>query len=185
MKDPRPGDSPQRPLRRNLFLLAAALQLGCGLVFSVDIFVERAEFSAHTWVEILGVIGLAIGAFLSISQYRLLLRRTSKVERELKAASGAFQEVMEQYFRTWGLTEAECDVALLSIKGVSIADIAQMRHTRPGTIKAQNAAIYRKSGVSSRAELLSVMVEELIQGLGPTPPARHSANSPKAAGQTG
>ncbi|MDG1282862.1 MAG: helix-turn-helix transcriptional regulator [Pseudorhodobacter sp.] len=162
--DPRP-----RHLRRNLFLLAAALQIGCGIVFAGDIIVERAAFTTHTWVEILGVIGLFIGASLSISQYRLLLRRTVKVERELKVASGAFQEVMDHYFRNWGLTDAECDVALLSIKGASIAEIAQMRQTRPGTIKAQNAAIYRKSGVSSRAELLSVMVEELIAGLEPTP----------------
>ena len=42
-----------------------------------------------------------------------------------------------------------------------------MRQTKIGTIKAQNAAIYRKSGVSSRAELISVMVEELIEGLNP------------------
>lgn len=152
-------------LRKKLFLLAAALQLGCGIVFAVDVFVERSELTAHTGVELLGVIALAIGASLSISQYSQLLRRNSKVERELAAASGAFQEVVEHYFRTWELTEAECDVALLSIKGVSIADIAVMRQTRPGTIKAQNAAIYRKSGVSNRAELLAVMVEELIGGL--------------------
>jgi len=47
---------------------------------------------------------------------------------------------------------SERDVALLSIKGVSISEIADMRQTRVGTIKAQNAAIYRKSGVSNRAE---------------------------------
>ncbi|EAQ05761.1 helix-turn-helix transcriptional regulator [Yoonia vestfoldensis] len=151
--------------RRKLFVLAAALQTGCGIIFAIDVFNERTEFTTQTLLELVAVIALSIGATLSISQYRALLRRNSKVQRELDAASGAFQDVIEQYFKMWGLTEAECDVALLSIKGVSIADIAVMRNTRQGTIKAQNSAIYRKAGISSRAELLAVMVEELIEGL--------------------
>lgn len=111
------------------------------------------------------MIALIIGASVTLAQYRDLLRRNTKIERELGAASGAFQEVIEQHFDAWKLTEAERDVALLSIKGVAIADIATMRQTRGGTIKAQGAAIYRKAGVSSRAELVSVMIEELIAGL--------------------
>jgi DNA-binding NarL/FixJ family response regulator len=63
------------------------------------------------------------------------------------------------------LTAAERDVALLSIKGISNTDIAEMRNTRAGTIQAQHAAIYRKAGVSSRAELISVVFEDLIAGL--------------------
>jgi DNA-binding NarL/FixJ family response regulator len=91
------------------------------------------------------------------------------VERELQAASGAFQQVMEQNFDDWGLTPAERDVALLSIKGVPIAEIARLRDTREGTIKAQSTAIYRKVGVSNRAELIAVMVEELIAGVSAAP----------------
>jgi DNA-binding CsgD family transcriptional regulator len=162
----RGGDKPA--LKGKLFLLAAILQISCGLVFLTDVYIERFELTAGTWIEIFGIVALAIGASISISEYRRMLHRSSKVERELAAASGAFQDVIEHHFRLWDLTEAECDVALLSIKGVSIAEIATMRQTRPGTIKAQNAAIYRKSGVSSRAELLSVMVEELIGGLDPS-----------------
>ncbi|MDP5086585.1 MAG: helix-turn-helix transcriptional regulator [Yoonia sp.] len=152
-------------LRRSLFLAAALLQLGCGLVFAFDVIVEMDNLTGHTWVELMGIIALAIGAFITVGQYRELLRRNTKIERELGAASGAFQDVIEQHFQVWQLTEAERDVALLSIKGVPIADIAVMRQTRSGTIKAQSAAIYRKSGVSSRAELISVMIEELIAGL--------------------
>jgi len=152
-------------LKKNLFLVAAALQVGCCLVFAADVAVEINEFTFHVWVELAGVIALAVGAFISIDQYRKLLHRNTKVERELDAASGAFQAVIEQHFKDWQLTAAERDVALLSIKGVPIAEIAVMRHTQPGTIKAQNAAIYRKSGVSSRAELVTVMIEEMILGL--------------------
>ena len=115
---------------------------------------------------------LAIGAFVTLNQYSQLLVRNSKIERELSVASGAFQEAIEYYFRVWDLTAAERDVALLSIKGVPNVDIAAMRETRVGTIKAQNAAIYRKSGVSSRAELLAVMIEELVAGLEPRETAK-------------
>jgi DNA-binding CsgD family transcriptional regulator len=157
--------SERSALRRNLFLAASALQVGCGLVFITDVVSEWGEFDRHTLAEVLGIIALLIGAAVSLAQYRHLLRRNTKIERELGAASGAFQDVIEQHFDNWHLTEAERDVAILSIKGVPIADIAAMRHTRAGTIKAQSAAIYRKAGVSSRAELITVMIEELIAGI--------------------
>jgi DNA-binding CsgD family transcriptional regulator len=168
MRQARTLDNRGQSQRHRLFLAAAVLQVGCGLVFAFDVVTELDAFTRDTWLELAGVIALAIGATLNLSQYRHVLKRNLKVERELDAASGAFQDVIEQHFDNWGLTKAERDVALLSIKGVSIADIAVMRNTRTGTIKAQNAAIYRKSGVSSRADLVSAMVEELIDGLHPS-----------------
>jgi hypothetical protein len=70
-------------------------------------------------------------------------------------------------------------VALLGIKGAPIAEIAALRNTREGTIKAQNAAIYRKAGVSGRADLISLIVEELVGGL--RFPRRDSAGAPTGA----
>jgi len=55
-------------------------------------------------------------------------------------------------------------VALLSLRGLSIADIATTRGSRPGTVKAQLNAIYGKAGVTGRHELLSLFIEELIGG---------------------
>lgn len=54
-----------------------------------------------------------------------------------------------------------------------------MRHTREGTIRAQSASIYRKSGVSNRAELISVMIEDLIAGLNLTVHAPSGDTTPK------
>lgn len=174
---PRVASSdPARDWRRYLLLAAAVLQIGCGAVFAYDVFTERAAMTRDAWMEFLAVVALAIGAAITLTQVRHILRRNSKIERELVAASGAFQGVVEQHFREWQLTEAERDVALLSIKGVSTAEIAVMRHTREGTIRAQSASIYRKSGVSNRAELISVMIEELIAGLSPTVHERSEEN---------
>lgn len=70
--------------RKKLLITAAALQLGCSIVFAVDVFIERSELTAHTWVELLAVIALTIGALFSISQYRQLLLRNSKVNSMLR-----------------------------------------------------------------------------------------------------
>ena len=89
-------------------------------------------------------------------------RREQKMRDQIEIASGAFSTIMQKQFDEWGLTEAEQSVALLGIKGYSIAEIAKLRDTREGTIKAQNAAVYRKAGVSGRLQLLSHFVEDLI-----------------------
>lgn len=151
--------------KRSALLLAALLQVFCSAVFVVDLVAEWKVSSVHSWAEALAVIALLAGAVLALHEFRKLLRRNQRVERALGAASGALQTVIEQHFEHWGLSKAEKDVALLSIKGISIGDIARMRNTREGTVKSQSAAIYRKAGVSSRAELISAVIEDLIEGL--------------------
>ena len=49
-------------------------------------------------------------------------------------------------------------------KGLSTAEIAQLRRTSEGTVKAQTAAIYRKAGVTGRPQLLSLFIEDLMEG---------------------
>jgi len=80
----------------------------------------------------------------------------------LSAASGAFTEAMMAEFERWGLTPAERDVALLSLKGCEVAEIAQLRGSAAGTVRAQLARVYAKAGVSGRAQLASLFIEELL-----------------------
>ena len=54
-----------------------------------------------------------------------------------------------------GLTEAEKDVALRLLRGQSNAEIAQHRGTKLRTVANQVGSIFRKIGVSSRAELVA------------------------------
>ncbi len=51
------------------------------------------------------------------------------------------------------LTEAERDVVLGVVSGLSNAEIAARRSASPRTVANQLAAIFRKLGVDSRAEL--------------------------------
>ncbi|MGB1082547.1 MAG: helix-turn-helix transcriptional regulator, partial [Alphaproteobacteria bacterium] len=62
---------------------------------------------------------------------------------------------------------SESDVALFAIKGSSIAEIARMRGTKDGTIKAQLNAIYRKAGVTGRPQLISFFIDEMVDGIAP------------------
>jgi len=43
-----------------------------------------------------------------------------------------------------------------------LQEIARLRDTSEGTVKAQSNAIYRKAGVSGRYQLLSLFVDELM-----------------------
>ena len=53
-------------------------------------------------------------------------------------------------------------MALFSVKGLSTQQIAEMRNTSEGTVKAQTNAIYRKADVSGRPQLLSLFIDDLM-----------------------
>ena len=65
-------------------------------------------------------------------------------------------------FADWNLTPAEADVALFALKGCEIQDIATYRGAAQGTVRAQLARIYAKSGVRSQAALMALFLEELV-----------------------
>ncbi|MFD2173182.1 helix-turn-helix transcriptional regulator [Rhodobacter lacus] len=120
------------------------------------------------------LVGLAFSAHVVLS-----LRREAHVAREgLRRASSAFADLLDERFGEWHLTPAERDVALFAIKGLSLAEIARLRETSEGTVKAQTAAIYRKAGVSARSQLVSLFIEDLMS----VPDERAEASRPDVRG---
>lgn len=113
-------------------------------------------------IEALVTIALFFGLAFTANELRQILTRQTQLEDQIKVASGAFSEVLETRFHTWSLTEAERQVAILSIKGFSIAEMAELRETKQGTIKAQCASVYRKAEVAGRLQLLSVFLDDLM-----------------------
>ena len=126
-------------------------------------------------MEIGAAVGLILGVVLGGLALRESFRRTRRAEEALRRASTAFMEVLEERFTDWGLTPAERDVALFAIKGMSTQEIATLRSTSEGTVKAQTNAIYRKAGVSGRPQLLSLFIEDLMDQDSPLPETRLSA----------
>ena len=158
------------------------VQLVCGLFLLWDMLGSLLGLSAPpiAWVyyelaQIGAVIGLLFGMVVGATLLLRSTRRQRAAEQSLRLASGAFMEVLEERFVDWGLTPAERDVALFSIKGLSTADIAAIRKTSEGTVKAQTNAIYRKAGVSGRPQLLSLFIEDLMDD------APHGAHAKSAA----
>jgi DNA-binding CsgD family transcriptional regulator len=60
------------------------------------------------------------------------------------------------------LTLAEKETALLILKGLSNKEIAGIRSASELTVKQQTNAIYKKSGLSSRAQLIAFFLEDLF-----------------------
>lgn len=114
-------------------------------------------------MEIGAALGLVIGAILGALAMRRVIQDRNTAQERLRRASGAFLDLLEERFTEWGLTPAERDVALFAIKGMSTAEIARLRTTSEGTVKAQTNAIYRKAGVSGRSQLLSLFIDDLMR----------------------
>lgn len=155
--------------RNFLLWFVILIQLACAgaFVLSLAMSVLGVQRSGISWqmreaLEITASLGLILGAVLGVYAVIQARKSQSRAEEALRSASGAFSKVVDEKFERWGLTRAEHAVAWLVIKGFSTQETANLRGTSEGTIKAQCNSIYRKVGVTGRAQLLSFLVEDLL-----------------------
>ncbi|ESW62234.1 MAG: LuxR family transcriptional regulator [Rhodobacter sp. CACIA14H1] len=163
----------QRPV---LLVVLILFQMLCTAFFVYDVIMDFREGEGtvlHLMPEVAATLGLVVGLVFEGRTLMALLRRQAHMEKSLGVAAGALAELMEEYFRQWGLTPSEADVAAFTIKGYSIAEIAAMRGSAEGTVKTHLNAIYRKSGMQGRGQLVSVLIEDLLNG--PLVPRRDGA----------
>ena len=152
------------------FLAIFVIQALCAFFFVSDILssVLGIRTTPISWemrelLEIGAAIGLVLGVIVGGLMLRHALRERNRAEERLRRASGAFMVLLQERFAEWGLTPSEKDVALFAITGMSTAEIATLRATSEGTVKAQTNAIYRKAGVSGRPQLLSLFIDDLMR----------------------
>ncbi|MDC0738281.1 hypothetical protein N6L24_08310 [Cognatishimia sp. SS12] len=124
--------------------------------------IERWD-DLHVWeVLIMGFLFVAILVLgLEVAKMR---RYQETLEDKVDRASQAFEDLLAAYFDKWAFSEAERDVTRLLLKGCSIAEMAEIRNAKEGTIKAQTNSIYKKSGYVGKAQLLSALLEDLTNG---------------------
>ncbi len=137
----------------------------------------------HVWHEA-ALFVLALGA--TIWQLRLIVQKNghiSSLSTELLETKKSYQEwkekahantqvlgqLIENEFGIWHLSQSERDVALLLIKGFSMKEIADIRHTHEKTVRQQATSIYKKSGLSGRQELAAFFLEDMLSLPGKTP----------------
>jgi DNA-binding CsgD family transcriptional regulator len=153
--------------------LVSYLLLICGLILGLDVGAELHSLVlfwqnysilavAHLLMEVLARLGVGL-AFVIIRQH---LRQADRVhhqdQSQLHALRQDFERHMHDRFTEWGLSAAESDVAILTMRGLKIAEIAHLRHTQTGTIKAQLSSIFRKSSVSTRTEFVARFMDEFL-----------------------
>ena len=127
--------------------------------FGVD---EAPELQRLYHFEFVVAPALIAGLIATGLYLHNLTRQQAALRRQLDIASGAFSRLLDTQFDQWKLSASERDVALLAIKGLSVSEIAGIRNTKEGTIKAQCGAVYRKAGVTGRLQLLSLFIEDLM-----------------------
>lgn len=150
-------------------VLVLTVQAICAVFFVSDIllsvlgiYVQPIAWQTREYLEIGAAIGLILGLFLGAMVLWRSIRDRRRAEEKLRRASGAFMDLLTERFAEWRLTPAEQDVALFAIKGMTTQEIATLRNTSEGTVKAQTNAIYRKAGVGGRPQLLSLFIDDLM-----------------------
>jgi DNA-binding CsgD family transcriptional regulator len=154
---------------RMLILFALMIQVVCATFFIGNSLSSLIAFRStpipwqyQEMIEIGAGLGLVLGIIMGGLALIRSRKRHKQAEEQLRLVSTAFRDIVAEAFEDWGLTPAEKDVALFCIKGMSTQEIAGLRSTSEGTVKAQTNAIYRKAGVSGRSQLLSLFIDTLM-----------------------
>jgi DNA-binding CsgD family transcriptional regulator len=130
----------------------------------------------HMALEVLIIAAAAVGAVVlwfqlvrARSTNRVLRADLTKARAEMQRFQAESQDLMrglgeaiDRQFTRWQLSPAEREVALLLLKGLSHKDVADVRTTSERTVRQQALSVYRKAGLSGRAELAAFFLEDLL-----------------------
>jgi DNA-binding CsgD family transcriptional regulator len=92
--------------------------------------------------------------------------KSAKWQSAAETYSRGIGQAINEQMAAWGLSNAECEVATLILKGLSHKEIAEIRASSEATVRQQAAAIYTKSGLRGRNELAAYFLEDLTAPLG-------------------
>jgi DNA-binding CsgD family transcriptional regulator len=132
--------------------------------------------AVHMAIETVALAVCLGGVAITGMHLRAALRRARELQLDLegtradlvrsreqaKELLGGLGGVIDLQFQRWGLTAAQCEVALLVLKGFSYKEIADLRETTERTVRNQALAIYRKGGLANRAEMAAFFLEDLL-----------------------
>lgn len=132
--------------------------------------------SAHLSINILLAIAAFIGLIVLWRQFasrgmELAMARDAlkaaqvslgKTEAQTARLMGELSAIIHRQFDTWHLSDAEKEIALLLLKGLSLEEIAALRSRSEKTVRQQASAIYNKASVSGRHALSAYFFEDLL-----------------------
>ena len=157
----------------------AVVLLAIALFTIADIIEDRFDGApwSHVLIEFIVVVfasGLAIILFhrsrapllrsSKLLQHELIQARADAIKWKaetrqlLEGLSGAISQQLDE----WKLSEAEKEIALLLLKGLSHKEISAIRETSEQTVRQQAGSVYQKSGLTGRTELSAFFLEDLL-----------------------
>jgi DNA-binding CsgD family transcriptional regulator len=165
--------------RRTGIVAAVTTVLGVVFFLALEIGEEPQMSALEVFVEfikVLPVVLMSVGVVLLFRvtarqrEEQLTLMRDLEVARlqgqrwrsESRSLLNGLGEAIDAQFSRWNLTEAEREVALLLLKGLSVKEISAVRATSERTIRAQSASLYSKAGLTGRAALSAFFLEDLL-----------------------
>lgn len=183
------------PSERRIRWLLAALGLGSfALLLTLEIATEGDELSLIDLLVDAASILLTIGAAVGVAllAQRMHAQHEEKIalihDLEIARAEGdgwrskvrshlaGLKAGMDKQFQEWGMTDAEREVGLLILKGLSHKEIAALRATTEATVRQQAQAIYRKAELPGKTAFSAYFLEDLFAPEMPTDrPAMHAS----------
>ncbi|MFN3663784.1 MAG: LuxR C-terminal-related transcriptional regulator [Yoonia sp.] len=155
-----------------LIVVVLAVQIASATFFTLKILSELFlwQITIVPWeiqelLEILSSFGLLFGVISSVILLSRASQHVHRVNTQLNAAAGQFQDHIEKQFDEWRLTPTEKIVALLVIKGFSNVEIARLRGTTESTIKTHVTSIFRKANLTSRLQLVVCVIEDVVTAI--------------------
>jgi len=136
----------------------------------------RSWFGFHSLIEALFVV-LCLGsaAYLGLQWSRseesllharkaLMQRQVERDEWRLRAETflRGLGEAIDDQMESWKLTPTEKETAMLVLKGYTHKEIAVLGDRSERTVRQHAVSVYRKSGLSGRAELSAFFLEDLL-----------------------
>tara|TARA_R110002072_G_scaffold534_6_gene3943 strand:- start:121491 stop:122012 length:522 start_codon:yes stop_codon:yes gene_type:complete len=149
-----------------------------GALTIVDIISDYKEGSELGHLAMEAVI--AIGAFCALIYIYTQFKKEKIKTAMLAQEKEALKEIAEKYqqkskifidglssqinqeFTQWQLSNAERDIALFLLKGISPKQISEYRHSSEKTVRHQISAIYKKTGLKTREEFTAYFLEDLL-----------------------
>lgn len=165
---------PDATRRKGKMQFASVLIILCGMILFFDIggelhaallFPESLSpvVLVHLGAELAASVALAAAFVMIRHEIRVLDRERRSSDLKLGALREDFDSLVRQRFSHWQLTPTEADVALLTLRGLKISEIAEARQTQIGTVKSQLSSIFRKSAVSTRTEFVAGFIDEFLE----------------------
>lgn len=160
------------------YLIFALLLTGVLVLAVTDVILDGPEhgWGLHIAVELafdvlllITIIYIGRGWYLarrSVSSLREMARNRQaerdQWRRRAQQLLTGLGEAMDAQMQSWKLTDAERETAFFLLKGHSHKEIAHLSGKSERTVRQHAVAVYRKSGLSGRAELSAFFLEDLL-----------------------